>query len=114
VSEALGKVWKTLGEGFAECDTRQKRLGELSAMTYLPNTFYRALDKNLPLGTRQRNVAVTAPGDGNGACAKWPPSDFQTVFYTIFKQLDDKFTVMFHKYGVRKFRSAPEIGGNLC
>jgi hypothetical protein len=29
VSEAFGKAWKTLGEVFAECDTRQKNMGEL-------------------------------------------------------------------------------------
>jgi hypothetical protein len=35
--------------------------------------------------------------------------DFLTlfVFYTIFKQLDDKFTVMFSELGARNFRSAP-------
>jgi hypothetical protein len=48
VPEALGKAWKTLGEGFTECDTRQKRLGELyiSNDFFLPNTFYQALDKD--------------------------------------------------------------------
>jgi hypothetical protein len=41
--------------------------------------------------------------------------DFLTlfVFYTIFKQLDGKFTTMFNAYGARSFRSAPEIGRNL-
>jgi hypothetical protein len=39
-------------------------------------------------------------------------SDF--VFYTILKQLDHKFAVMFRKYGVQKFRSVPKIGRNLC
>jgi hypothetical protein len=28
VLEALGKALKTLGKGFAECDTRQRRLGK--------------------------------------------------------------------------------------
>jgi hypothetical protein len=28
VPEALGKALKTLGKGFAECDTRQRRLGK--------------------------------------------------------------------------------------
>jgi hypothetical protein len=28
VPEALGKALKTLGTGFAECDTRQRRLGK--------------------------------------------------------------------------------------
>jgi hypothetical protein len=42
--------------------------------------------------------------------------DFLTlfVFYTIFKQLNGKFTVMFREYGARKFRSALEIERNLC
>jgi hypothetical protein len=42
--------------------------------------------------------------------------DFLTlfVFYTIFKQLDGKFTIMFNEHGARKFRSGPEIGRNLC
>jgi hypothetical protein len=42
--------------------------------------------------------------------------DFLTlfVFYKIFKQLDGKFTVMFSEHGTPRFRSAPEIGRNLC
>jgi hypothetical protein len=42
--------------------------------------------------------------------------DFLTlfVFYTIFKQLDDKFTAILSEYGARSFRSAHEIGRNLC
>jgi hypothetical protein len=42
--------------------------------------------------------------------------DFPTlfVFYIIFKQLNDKLTVMFREHGARKFRSAPEIDCNLC
>jgi hypothetical protein len=42
--------------------------------------------------------------------------DFLTlfVFYTIFKQLDGKFTVMFSEHGAQRFRSVPEIGRNLC
>jgi hypothetical protein len=42
--------------------------------------------------------------------------DFITlfVFYTIFKQLDDKFMVMFSEHGAPRFWSAPEIGRNLC
>jgi hypothetical protein len=36
------------------------------------------------------------------------------MFYTIFKQLDGKFTVMFSEHGARRFQSAPEIGRNLC
>ncbi len=42
--------------------------------------------------------------------------DFLTLFlfYTIFKHLDDKFTVMLSEHGAQSFRSAPEIGRNLC
>jgi hypothetical protein len=42
--------------------------------------------------------------------------DFFTlfVFYIIFKQLDDKFAVMFSEHGALRFRSAPEIRRNLC
>jgi hypothetical protein len=42
--------------------------------------------------------------------------DFLTlfVFYTIFKQLDGKFTIMFSEHGAPRFRSAPKIGRNLC
>jgi hypothetical protein len=42
--------------------------------------------------------------------------DFLTlfVFYTIFKQLDGKFTVMFSEHDARRFQSATEIGHNLC
>jgi hypothetical protein len=42
--------------------------------------------------------------------------DFLTlfVFYTIFKQLDDKFMVMFSEHGARRFGSVPEISRNLC
>jgi hypothetical protein len=36
------------------------------------------------------------------------------VFYTIFKQLDGKFTVVFSEHGALRFRSTPEIGHNLC
>jgi hypothetical protein len=42
--------------------------------------------------------------------------DFLTlfVFYTIFKHVDGKFTAMFSQHVARSFRSAPEIGRNLC
>jgi hypothetical protein len=36
------------------------------------------------------------------------------VFYKIFKQLDGKFTSMLSEHGARSFRSALEIGRNLC
>jgi hypothetical protein len=40
--------------------------------------------------------------------------DFLTLFviYTIFKQLDGKFAVMFSEHGARRFRSAPKIDHN--
>jgi hypothetical protein len=43
-------------------------------------------------------------------------NDFLTlfVFYTIFKQLDDKFTTMLSEHGARSFRSAAEVDRNLC
>ena len=74
MSEALGKAWKTLGEDFAECDTRQRKLGEL----YIGNDFFaehflsgtRQRLYRVSLGTRQRKVAITAPGDGNEAVAE--------------------------------------------
>jgi hypothetical protein len=70
VSEALGKTWKTLDEGFAECDTQKRRLGEL----YIGNNFFAMY---FLLDTRQGEVAITAPGDGDGAgaCVECPPSD---------------------------------------
>jgi hypothetical protein len=43
-------------------------------MVFLPNTFYRALDKNLICrvsdGTRQRKIAVMALGNDNWVCAE--------------------------------------------
>jgi hypothetical protein len=36
VSKTLVKAWKTLGEGFAECNTRQRKLDEL----YIGNDFF--------------------------------------------------------------------------
>ena len=47
VTEALGKSWKTLGEGFAECDTRQRELDEL----YIDNDFF---TEYFLSGTQQR------------------------------------------------------------
>jgi hypothetical protein len=52
VSEALGKAWKTLVEGFAECDTRQRELDEL----YIGNSFFA---EYFLLGTRQRLCRVS-------------------------------------------------------
>ena len=36
------------------------------------------------------------------------------VFYKFFKQLYGKFTAMLSEHSARSFRSAPEIGRNLC
>jgi hypothetical protein len=58
VTEALGKAWKTLDEGFAECDTRQRELGEL----YIGNDFF--AEYFLP-DTQQRKVVITAAGNGD-------------------------------------------------
>jgi hypothetical protein len=74
VSEALGKAWKTLDEGFAECNTRQRKLGEL----YIGNGFFaeyflsgtRQRLYRVTLGTRQRKVAITVTGNGDGAFAE--------------------------------------------
>jgi hypothetical protein len=79
VSEALDKAWKTLSKSFVECDTRQRRLGEL----YIVNGFFaeyflsgsRQRLCRVSLGTWQRKIIVTAPGDGDGACAECPLSD---------------------------------------
>jgi hypothetical protein len=76
VSEALGKAWKTLGEGFAECDTRQRKHDEL----YISNAFFaeyflsstRQSICRVSLGTRQSKVVVTVPGNDDGACAECP------------------------------------------
>jgi hypothetical protein len=35
------------------------------------------------------------------------------VFYTILKQLERKFAIMFYEHGAQKFRSILEIGHNL-
>jgi hypothetical protein len=60
-TKALPSV--TLGkEGSVHCT---------STTTSLPSNFYRTL------GTRQGIVAVTTPGDSDGACAECPPSDTQ-------------------------------------
>jgi hypothetical protein len=36
------------------------------------------------------------------------------VFYTILKQLDLKFTIIFRAHGTKKFQTISEIGHNLC
>jgi hypothetical protein len=70
VPEALDKVRKTLGEGFAECDTRQKSPDEL----YIGNDFlveyFLSGMTECHRDTRQRKVVVTALGDGDGDVAE--------------------------------------------
>jgi hypothetical protein len=63
VSDALGKVCKTLGEGFVEYDTRQRELGEL----YIGNNLFAEYFLS---GTRQIKVVVTAATNGDGAFAE--------------------------------------------
>jgi hypothetical protein len=78
VLEALGKARKTLGKVFAECNTRQRTLGELYigndlfAEYFLSGTRQRIC--RVPFGTRQRKVVVTVPSDGDGSfveCLPW-------------------------------------------
>jgi hypothetical protein len=72
--EALGKAQKTLGKNFAECDTRQRELGE----QYIDNDFFaeyflsgtRQRLCRVSLGTRQTKVAVTATGNGDDTFAE--------------------------------------------
>jgi hypothetical protein len=52
VSEALGKAWKTLGEGFAKCDNPQIKLSEL----YIGNNLF---VKYFLSGTRQSLCRVS-------------------------------------------------------
>jgi hypothetical protein len=74
VSETHGKSYFTLGKGFAECNTRQRTLGEL----YIGNNLFveyflsgtRQRLCRVPVGTRQRKVTVTAPSDGDGSFAE--------------------------------------------
>jgi hypothetical protein len=74
MSEALGKVGKTLGEGFAECNTWQRKLGELYigndlfAEYFLSGTRQRL--SRVSAGTWQRKVVVTTTGNGDGAFAE--------------------------------------------
>jgi hypothetical protein len=74
VSETHDKGYFTLGKGFAECNTRQRTLGELYignsifAEHFLTGTRQRLC--RVPFGTRQRKVTVTAPSDGDGSFAE--------------------------------------------
>jgi hypothetical protein len=74
VSQTLGKGYFTLGKGFAECNTRQRTLGEL----YIGNSLFaeyflsgtRQRICRVPFDTRQRKVTVTTPSDGDGSFAE--------------------------------------------
>jgi hypothetical protein len=74
VSQTHGKGYFTLGKGFAECNTRQRTLGELYignslfAEYFLSGTRQRLC--RVSFGTRQRKVTVTAPSDGDGSFAE--------------------------------------------
>ena len=63
--EELGKALKTLGKGFAECDTRQRRLGkQCIGKAFFAEYFFS--------GTQQRKAVVTTPGDGDDVFAEYP------------------------------------------
>jgi hypothetical protein len=78
VSQTLGKGYFTLGKGFAECNTRQRTLGELYisnslfAEYFLSGTRQRVcrVPDRVPSGTQQKKVTVTAPSDGDGSFAE--------------------------------------------
>jgi hypothetical protein len=74
VSQTLGKARKTLGKGFAECNTRQRTLGELYIGNGLFSEYFLSGTRQricrVPFGTRQRKVVVTAPSDGDGSFAE--------------------------------------------
>jgi hypothetical protein len=76
VSETHGKGYFTLGKCFAECNTRQRTLGELYigksifAEYFLSGTRQRLC--RVSFGTRQKKVTVTAPSDGDGSFAECP------------------------------------------
>jgi hypothetical protein len=76
ISDPSAKV-STITTGhnsFAECNTRQRTLGELYignglfAEYFLSGTRQRLC--RVPFGTRQRKVVVTAPSDGDGSFAE--------------------------------------------
>ena len=63
VPEALGKALKTLGKGFAECRTRQRRLGkQCIGKAFFVEYFFS--------GTRQRGLPLWRRGDGDGVFAE--------------------------------------------
>jgi hypothetical protein len=74
VPEAHGKALKTLGKCFAECRTRQRRLGtQCIDKAFFVEYFFWVLGKKVcrvPGSTRQRKAAVTVIGNGDGVCAE--------------------------------------------
>jgi hypothetical protein len=76
VPEALDKALKTLDKLFAECRTRQKRLGtQCIDKTFFAEYFFSSTWQRLcrvPGSTRQRKAAVTARGDGDDVFAECP------------------------------------------
>jgi hypothetical protein len=69
VPEALGKTVKTLGKGFAQCRTRQRRLvKQCIGKAFFAEYFFSGTRQRG--STRQRKVAVTATGDGDGFFAE--------------------------------------------
>jgi hypothetical protein len=65
-SRPLCRVLEALGKVFAECNTRQRTLGEL----YIGNDLFAEFFLS---GTRQRKVAVIVPSDGDGSFAECLP-----------------------------------------
>jgi hypothetical protein len=74
VPEAFGEALKTLDKSFLPVTLgKEGSANSASAKPPLPSVFCRALGKTLcrvPDSTRQRKVAVTAPGDGDGYFAE--------------------------------------------
>jgi hypothetical protein len=77
VPEALGKAWKTLGTGFAECRTRQRGLGEqYIGKAFFAESFFRALGTNFAecqavLGKEKPPSRRQSDGDGVFAECIW-------------------------------------------
>jgi hypothetical protein len=63
VPEALGKALKTLGKGFAECHTRQRRLGkQCIGKAFFAEYFFSGTRQRGLSSARQRKAAITATG----------------------------------------------------
>jgi hypothetical protein len=72
LAKALPSV--TLDKGFAECNTRQRTLGELYIGSGLFAEYFMSDTRQricrVPFDTRQRKVTVTAASDGDGSFAE--------------------------------------------